>query len=83
VRLDSIPYFCHKIKVEMDIVNGIQYRSQDFSGHEQVPQISPGKKAASVTRTGAIQRLIIQFVFFILDFNLAARSKHGAVSGIA
>jgi len=67
----------------MDIVNGIQYRSQDFSGHEQVTKIRPGKMAAGVTLASTIQWLVIQFIFLILDFHLAARCKQGAVSGIA
>src|SRR3954467_9659752 len=79
VKLDKLPYSTHGVKVEVDVVHGVQYRCQDLVCHEKGSKGGTGVSLADRALARVVNRAGIFFVPRILDHNMPIPCEQRAV----
>src|SRR6185295_13887420 len=79
VEFDKLPYSAHGVKVEVQVVDCIQYRRQDLIRHEEMPQIGAGICLANRTTACGVNWSGIFLVLGILDHDAAIPGEQRTV----
>src|SRR3954469_24476065 len=83
VKLDKLPYSTHGVKVEVDVVHGVQDRRQDLVCHEEVSKIGAGISLTDRAQAGFIDRSWVFFMPGILDYDVPVPGKQRSVPRVS
>src|ERR1700756_2964916 len=64
--INGVAHLLHDLQVVVQVVDGIQARTQNFTGSMQMMQVGAREIAAGVAGTCRIERLIVVFITRIL-----------------
>ncbi|SUA24428.1 Uncharacterised protein [Neisseria gonorrhoeae] len=70
---DGIAHFRHDDLVEMQVVDGVQLRAQDFAGAVQMVQVGAAEILAGVAGAAFVYRTLVGLVFGVLIFKSPKR----------
>nr|GEU28151.1 hypothetical protein [Tanacetum cinerariifolium] len=82
VFVERFAHLAHDVEVVVQVVDGVEARTEDFLGAVQVVQIRAREIAAGVARAGGVQRLLVLLVARVLDLDVAKARKQPAVAGV-
>ena len=80
---DGFAHFGHDGLVEMQVVDGVQLRAQNFAGAVQVVQVGAAEMRTGVAGAGFVERAGVVFVLGVFDFDVAETGEQPAVAGVA
>lgn len=81
--LDGFAHFRHDDLVEMQVMDGVELRAQDFAGAVQVVQVGAAEVLAGVAGAAFVYRAFVELVFGVFDFQIAETGEQPAVARIA
>src|SRR5215510_3074311 len=62
VEFDKLPYSADRVKVEVEVMQRVQHRRQNFICHKQMTEIGPRIRPANGTRAVGIYRIGILLI---------------------
>ena len=81
--MNRMAYFPEDVKIEVQVVDGVEDGRGDLVALEEVAEVGPGEVAAGVAGAGLVERPLVPGVLPVLDGHPAAAREQGAVAGVA
>ena len=81
-RLDGRPNLRHELLIEIQVVDGVEVRPQDFIAPVEVPQVAAAIVAASVAAAVRVDRARVLLMHRITDVDRAGTREQMGVAGV-